>query len=148
MVRFYLHIFASAALSFLSAMKKVFISCAPSINYFCNCETNVFFFSYLRTAFRFSPRIVTFFPRPPRRSSASSPRDHATLPDWRNTHFRKVRGKLRRLYGGGRDFFQRRRRGEDQVVVEEEGRKRVKRRVATGWQRLKRLSKESSFKRQ
>lgn len=139
--------FCFSSTEFPVCYEKVFISCAPSINYFCNCETNVFF-PYLRTAFRFSPRIVTFFLRPPRRSSASSPCDHATLPDWRNTHFGKVRGKLRRLYGGGRDFFQRRRRGEDQVVVEEEGRKRVKRRVATGWQRLKRLSKESSFKRQ
>lgn len=39
------------------------------------------------------------------REFLSSSRDHATLPDWRNTHFGKVRGKLRRLYGGGGRFL-------------------------------------------
>lgn len=65
MVRFYLHIFASAALSFLSAMKKVFISCAPSINYFCNCETNVFFFFISAYSFPVLSKDSDIFPETP-----------------------------------------------------------------------------------
>lgn len=102
---------------------SVIISCAIVLSIdSVYCYENDFFKKEIKfsVVFRSSIRIMTFFSwKTLVGGGPVLPHDHATLPHWRNTHFGKVRGELRRLYGGRRDFFQKRRRGEDQVVREE-----------------------------